>query len=261
MASIQAMALNARAEASLYWPEINFYDRAAQALGKLLQVDRGLRFKPLDEQRYLYANQWLDQQCLDFFNRYPTAVGIELGAGFSTRFHRLSERHEWPQFSWVDIDSEQQIKFKKDVLPVTDNYYLLANSRPVVELFTKVERTAPLVIVIDGLSGTIDTVWLTQFLADLATHRAATSPITLMVVFNAKSPWYHSLLKLFSRPATHPSLWLVTLGRNIFGQQVSKQTDKQKIAKPALKNEKIFVQKSFGKSGLGQAVLGAAVYY
>lgn len=133
---------------------MHFCDRAANTLTGLLDIDACLRFCPLDERRYLRANHWLDQQCLAFFNQYPKGLEIEFGAGLSTRFHRLSEQHEWPQFSWLDIDSEERIALKSAAMPVIDNYRLINSDRSTAELVASIQwnKTTPLVIVIDGLS-------------------------------------------------------------------------------------------------------------
>jgi O-methyltransferase involved in polyketide biosynthesis len=178
MVSTEMMALNARADAVQFWPEMYFYDRAAIVLSRLLNIDAGVRFCPLDERRYLRANHWLDQRCLAFFNQHPKGLGVECGAGLSTRFHRLSERHDWPQFSWVDIDSEESIALKSKVMPAIDNYRLIASDQQVEELVNAIywDRSTPLMIVIDGLSHEVDAEWLKSLMQILLTQRCGNTP-------------------------------------------------------------------------------------
>ncbi len=202
MVSTEMMALNARADAVQFWPEMYFYDRAAIVLSRILNIDAGVRFCPLDERRYLRANHWLDQRCLAFFNQHPKGLGIECGAGLSTRFHRLSEQHEWPQFSWVDIDSEESIALKSRAMPVIDNYRLIANDNQLKELFSAIQwdGSTPLMIVIDGLSHGVDAEWFNSFLQMLLAQRCGNTPIRLFVVLEASPTWYEKILSPVGLP-------------------------------------------------------------
>lgn len=196
MVSTEMMALNARADAVQFWPEMYFYDRAAIVLSRILNIDAGVRFCPLDELRYLRANHWLDQRCLAFFNQHPKGLGVECGAGLSTRFHRLSEQHEWPQFSWVDIDSEESIALKSKAMPVIDNYRLIASDDQLKEVFSAIQwdGSTPLMIVIDGLSHGVDAEWFKSLLQMLLAQRCGNTPIRLFVVLEASPTWYEKIL-------------------------------------------------------------------
>ncbi|WP_158304055.1 class I SAM-dependent methyltransferase [Cellvibrio japonicus] len=147
-------ALNARAVAPLFWPDVGFYDRAASRLAALLNVDGAIRFNPLMERSYLRANRWIDFHCLAFFAHYPKAMAVELGAGLSTRFHRLSEQHEWPQFSWVDVDAPDIVQLKMDAMPLIDNYQLISNTASPQAVVNTCgwQGTTPLLVSIDGIS-------------------------------------------------------------------------------------------------------------
>jgi len=198
MVITELMALNARANAERFWPEMHFCDRAANALTGLLNTDARVRFCPLDERRYLRANYWVDQQCLAFFNQYPKGMGIECGAGLSTRFHRLSEQHEWPQFSWIDIDSEVSLAPKSTAMPKIDNYRLVASDSSIEELVTTIQwnKTTPLMIVIDGLSHSVDVKWLKSLLSALLAARHDKISISLVIVLEKSSRWYEKILRL-----------------------------------------------------------------
>ncbi|AQT59597.1 hypothetical protein [Cellvibrio sp. PSBB023] len=197
MISTEMMALNARADAGQAWPDIHFYDRAARALTRLLDIDARVRFSPVDERRYLQANHWLDQRCLAFFNQFPKGLGIECGAGLSTRFHRLSEQHEWPQFSWIDIDTEERLLLKSSAMPVIDNYQLLVNNHANDPLVNEIrwDKTTPLMIVADGFSYPLDKAWLSNLLQSLLNTRSADTPIYVHILLEATSHWYERLLR------------------------------------------------------------------
>lgn len=202
MVGTELMALNARADARRFWPDIHFCDRAAGILTDLLHVDSKVRFNPADERRYLVANQWLDQQCLAFFEQFPKGVGIECGAGLSTRFHRLCEQHEWPQFYWVDIDSEEKITLKSHAMPVIDNCRLVS-SKGLVDgpgMGSLWNGLVPLIVVIDGLSCTMDMRWIEQFLHGLHVLRLGNTPIQLHVVYKVKTRWYEAIRQWLGLP-------------------------------------------------------------
>lgn len=202
MVSTELMALNARADAGQCWPEMYFYDRAAVVLTRLLNIDARVRFCPLDERRYLRANHWLDQRCLAFFNVHPKGLGIECGAGLSTRFHRLSERHEWPQFSWVDIDSEESIALKSKAMPVIDNYRLITSDHNLEELVSAIQwdSSTPLMIIIDGLAHGVGAEWLKSLLQILLAQRCEKTSIHLCVVIEASPAWYEKILSRIGFP-------------------------------------------------------------
>lgn len=84
-------ALCARARAGRQWPEIGFNDQSASLLAQLLGINLKQRLSPMDERQLVQRSHWFDECCRDFFQRHPRAMCIELGAGLSTRFHRLSD--------------------------------------------------------------------------------------------------------------------------------------------------------------------------
>lgn len=239
MTSIEFMALNARADASRYWPHIHFYDRAAARLGILLNIDRRLRFNPSYEQRYLRASQWLDQQCLKVFQKHPTTVGVELGAGFSTRFHRLSECHEWPRFSWVDIDNEELIRIKSSAMPRIDNYFLVANHETVADVVVNIckRNEGPLTVVVDGLSHALDAEKLNRFIGGLRSATSRKIPVVLFIVFKSNLPWYKKLLQRVDLPANFLDSQLTELDGELINLEF------------------------FGKSSRCESVIGAVMHF
>lgn len=96
-------------------------DHAASQLASQLSLNTAQSLTA-NEKAALERSKWLDQQVIDFLTQYPTALGIELSAGVSTRFHRISNTLEWPQFRWADINTPETHAFNQSLLPITDNY-------------------------------------------------------------------------------------------------------------------------------------------
>ena len=120
--------LSQRAGARKNWPQLGFCDPAAQIV--LDRLNAGIRsLQPASTPADCLAlkrSQWMDHRCQQFFARYPHALCVELGAGFSTRFHRLSELADWPRFRWLEVDTAEIIQQKTKLLPAIDNYELAA---------------------------------------------------------------------------------------------------------------------------------------
>ena len=119
-----------RAHAVRAWPQLGFVDQAAEYLVRKLELDQpewreGYRFAAR-HQLELTRCKWIDEQVRQFLEAYPDAMGIELGAGLSTRFQRLSAAADWPRFSWADVDVADVIDCADLIFPRTDNYRLVA---------------------------------------------------------------------------------------------------------------------------------------
>lgn len=124
------MPLLVRAHAVHAWPQVGFVDQAAEYLVRKLDLDRrdwGMSDR-LSSQHQLELTRckWIDEQVGRFIEAYPNALGVELGAGLSTRFQRLSAASDWPRFSWADVDAEDVIDCADLIFPRTDNYRLVA---------------------------------------------------------------------------------------------------------------------------------------
>ncbi len=124
------LPLLVRAHAFRAWPQTGFVDQAAEYLVRKLDLDQrdwymGRSF-PAQHRLALERCQWIDNEVLEFLEAYPYAIGIELGAGLSTRFQRLSARTDWPRFAWADVDSADVIDCADLIFPRTDNYRLVA---------------------------------------------------------------------------------------------------------------------------------------
>ena len=122
------LPLVVRAHAVRAWPQTGFVDQAAEYLVRKLELEKPTWSSSFAAHHQLEVSrcQWIDHQVLDFLTQYPDAMGIELGAGLSTRFQRLSAQTDWPRFSWVDVDTRDVIDCADLIFPKTDNYRWVA---------------------------------------------------------------------------------------------------------------------------------------
>jgi hypothetical protein len=98
-----------------------FEDRAACLV--LQQLGRAVPSGEQQCKHHLVQRwNWLDKRAIGFFERYPEALGIEVGGGLSTRFHRICEKMEWPRFRWRSINTLDVVDCLKYVFPDLDNY-------------------------------------------------------------------------------------------------------------------------------------------
>ena len=97
-------------------------DRAALYVLEKLGVTTQHNTVLLQQRDALARYQWIDQQLLSYFQKHPKAECIEVNGGLSTRFHRLSEKSDWPQFSWSAINTHDINDCLQYVFPRLDNY-------------------------------------------------------------------------------------------------------------------------------------------
>lgn len=185
--------LSARAYAQQSWPELGFHDRAARLLARLLGVNVPVKNDPLWERGCLVCSQWFDARCRQFFRRHPQGMCIDLGAGFSTRFHRLSEADDWPCFSWVDVDFPDITAIKSKAIPKIDNYQLIAAN--IVEddwlAATGWHPHTPLIITLESVLSDMPLSEIYAVFSTIAKHCTAASQIE--IVFDYRTPvrrWY-----------------------------------------------------------------------
>lgn len=96
--------------------------------------------------------QAIDQCVLDFLGRYPESQGIEVAAGLSTRFHRLSGLLDWPMFSWVTFNTPAICHLQKKIFPKTENFFTheFSNIRDCID---KIEwEIGPKILIIENPS-------------------------------------------------------------------------------------------------------------
>ena len=176
-----------RAYAVRAWPQLEFVDQAAEYLVRKLELEKPNWYDkefPARHRLVLERCKWIDRQVLEFLAQYPDAMGIELGAGLSTRFQRLSAQVDWPRFSWVDIDNHDVIDCADLIFPHTDNYRLVAcdaERDPWLEL-SRWRPGIPLIVVVESLPQPRDNRALVNMLGQLvnaATNSGA--PVHLIV--------------------------------------------------------------------------------
>jgi len=162
-------------------------DQAAEYLVRKLNLEtptwRGNEF-PARHHLELERCKWIDRQVLNFLDQYPKAMGVELGAGLSTRFQRLSARVEWPRFSWVDMDSPDVIDCADLIFPPTDNYRLVACDNWREDWLTKTRWRpgVPLIVVVEALAQPEVVSALNQLLAPLIkAAQLSSAPVHLIL--------------------------------------------------------------------------------
>jgi O-methyltransferase involved in polyketide biosynthesis len=165
----QMHGLQRRMAAPLLWPDMHFADPPACALANLLGVN-AQRFSATPHERALLEKtQWFDKNACEFLQQYPAARVLEIGAGLSTRFHRLCSCIDWPRFSWVDLDARDAINAKAKVLPPIDNYQLLDTGLLDGDWLPRlVADKCPLLVVIEDFSTAITHKQFQKLLADVA---------------------------------------------------------------------------------------------
>ena len=174
---ISPLSLRARGNRSS-----RFFDRAASLLASQLDLDTVQALNG-NEQAALKRSEWIDQHVLDFLQTHPTALGVELNAGVSTRFHRLSSALEWPQFRWADINTPETHAFSQSLLPITDNYRSIGCDIYQDDWLFRAgwQPGLPLIIITESQT---DQIGLCALIAELS-QRAAASRAPVMVVSTA----------------------------------------------------------------------------
>jgi len=191
--------LMVRAHAVNFWPQTGFVDQAAEYLVRKLELERpvwrGNQF-PARHHLELERCKWIDQQVLGFLNRYPHAMGVELGAGLSTRFQRLSSMVEWPRFSWVDMDSQDVIDCADLIFPATDNYRLVACDDWSEDWLAKTrwKPGVPLIVLVETLAQPENISALNVLLAPLI-KAASLSNTPLHLILDYASPALQKIRK------------------------------------------------------------------
>ena len=180
--------LCARAHAQREWPGIGFSDQSAMLLAHLLGINLKQRLPPIDERHLIERCQWFDERCRDFFWRHPHALCIELGAGLSTRFHRLSDTADWPRFQWVDVDLPHITASKAGVLPPIDNYRLVGADIMQDDWLSLSgwKPGQPLLILMEGVAPEIEGELILQLICRL--RQRAGSAQELELVFDDRNP-------------------------------------------------------------------------
>ena len=132
-----------------------FSDRAAEyVLNKLgISMEAAGGGETTSSERRATVNRWswIDLRAVQFFNLFPNAVGIEIDAGLSTRFHRISDQLDWPRFSWITINSQKATELSNEAFPKTDNFINKESVEPLTGWAECIDWTdkKPKLIIID----------------------------------------------------------------------------------------------------------------
>ncbi len=192
------MPLLVRAHAVRAWPQVGFVDQAAEYLVHKLDLDRrdwGVSdHLSAQHQLELTRCKWIDEQVGRFLTAYPDALGIELGAGLSTRFQRLSAASDWPRFSWADVDAADVIDCADLLFPRTDNYRLVACDIVRDDWLGKAgwQPQQPLLVIIQSLPAGAGVRELQAILSPLLNALGGT-PVPVHLVLDYASPALRAL--------------------------------------------------------------------
>lgn len=97
------------------------------------------------------SSDWIDERVMEFVSQFPTALCIEINGGLSTRFHRISDHMDWPQFSWLAVNTPDVDAWLRQVFPRTDNFRNIAGAAPLASWHEPLDLgQAPRVLVIVG---------------------------------------------------------------------------------------------------------------
>lgn len=126
-------------------------DRAAGFVLERLGLECTSEAKRSIAREILQATHWIDSKINAFFEAHPSAQGIEVDSGLSTRFHRLSELSDWPRFSWQMINKPDVAAYLDYIFPPLDNFRNIASATPFVSWPTHLGwQSAEAVIVVLG---------------------------------------------------------------------------------------------------------------
>ncbi len=154
--------------------------------------------------------EWIDKQLVNILNRHPKATGFEINAGLSTRFHRLSEQLDWPQFAWVSIDTPEVTDHKNAIFPKDDNLHTYPKKRPLIHWHHALNKHAqePAIILIE-LFNDVD---IAQFKQSLYALLTCNSPCNSTMHFLITHPSATNITDII--PTTTHFLTCKTLNKN-----------------------------------------------
>jgi|GEM_PF-3441743 len=126
---------------------------------------------------------WIDKQILTLLKQHPKAVGFEINAGLSTRFHRLSEQLDWPQFSWVGIDTPEITQHKNTIFPKDDNLFTYLNQTPLTHWHHALHqhKNKPVIILIELFDHDAIAHYKQSLHAFLASHQRGRDPVHFFI--------------------------------------------------------------------------------
>ncbi|MEJ2417160.1 MAG: hypothetical protein P8Y45_09545 [Exilibacterium sp.] len=123
-----------RAQAGLQVRIRGFTDRSAAFVLEQIGVPAHGRSSDVDfsGERLVYITRcsWIDRELIQFFSKASTGEGIEIAGALSTRFHRLSEQLDWPQFSWCAINTRDINDCLQFVFPAIDKLRCIGCDKP-----------------------------------------------------------------------------------------------------------------------------------
>lgn len=145
-----------RAVASSSLPALGFIDRAAEVLVDSFDIGAAEQSRVLRKLQQDHGGlrrcKWIDEQLKAFFAEHPEGTAVELGAGLSTRFHRLSYEEDWPKFSWLAVDTREASCSISQCFPSVDNFCYLECERDALNWLEPLSQkgAGPYIIIVEN---------------------------------------------------------------------------------------------------------------
>ena len=121
-------------------------------------------------------SKMLDRLVAGFIAAHPNAVVVELGCGLVTRMHRIAPP---ATVDWYDIDLDNVIALRRQLVPELDRAHLVAASLTNPGWLDGVPRDRPAIVVADGVLGFLTEADNRQILGALTEHFTAGGELVL----------------------------------------------------------------------------------
>lgn len=121
----------------------------------------------------------LDRLTLQFLEKYPSGVVVNLGCGLDTRFHRLDNGKVW----WFDLDLPESIDLRRHFFDESERFHFIATSALDLSWLDLLSQDAPKLFIAEGLLMYFTEAEVRTLLTTLA-ERCPQSEI----IFEAMSP-------------------------------------------------------------------------
>ena len=115
-------------------------------------------------------SKMLDRLVAGFIAAHPDAVVVELGCGLETRMHRIAPP---TTVDWYDIDFDNVIALRRQLIPELDRAHLVAASLTDPQWLERIPRDRPVIAVADGVLGFLTEADNRQILGALTDHFTA----------------------------------------------------------------------------------------
>jgi len=189
--------LEARAQATLYYPDLGLYDEEALSISKrnIYKVNKEGFSRELITVITL-RTQVFDKACRDFLIKNDQATVISLGCGLCSRSYRLGA--EFPNVNWVNLDLSSVIELRNKLMEESPTIINRAcdnvtDTRWFSEILKR--NKAPVFIIMEGLSAYLNQGDLEDLIYNIADLCAVDNREDHLMM-DYRHPEYHADLPL-----------------------------------------------------------------